>query len=235
MFSYDDLKNSLSEIQTRLNIEFNDPKLLLLAFVHSSYVNENRHLIQEHNERLEFLGDAVLGLLVSDYLYQKLPSFSEGRLSTLRACLVCSSVCVQFVKQLKLGKYMVLGKGENLLERGRETILADLFEALIGVIYLDQGLEKAKQFLLDHFSEKIQEIIQTPQENFKAELQNMTQKNSGKMPEYKILKESGPDHDKQFVVGVFLDGKELALGTGPNRKEAEQKAAQKALSQWQKS
>lgn len=229
MFSLDDLKEEASAIQASLGVHFKDPKLLFLAFVHSSYVNENKHLASEHNERLEFLGDAVLGLLISDFLYQKYPDLAEGELTLLRSALVGASACTHFVKKLGLDKYILLGKGEKLSLRGRKTILADLFEAIIGAIYLDSGWKIVKAFLFEHLSEEIQKIIENPKSNFKAELQKHTQKHFGLTPFYKVLEETGPGHRRHFIVGVFLDDKELAKGEGENKKEAEQKAAEKAL------
>ncbi len=229
MFSLDDLKEEFEKIQKKLGVEFKDRSLLFLAFVHSSYVNENKKLVQEHNERLEFLGDAVLELLISDFLYRKFPKSTEGDLTLIRSSLVDAAACICFIQKLGLDQYMLLGKGEKLSERGRETILSGLFEALIGAIYLDGGWEQAKTFLFDTFADDIQKIIEKPQANFKAELQSYTQKHFSQTPHYKILEESGPDHNKQFVVGAFLAEKKLALGEGSNKKEAEQKAAQNAL------
>lgn len=229
MFSLDDLKEETEKIQKKLGVEFKDRSLLFLAFVHSSYVNENKKLVQEHNERLEFLGDAVLELLISDFLYREFPNVSEGELTLMRSSLVDSAACIHFVQKLGLEQYVLLGKGEKLLERGRETILSDLFEALIAAIYLDSGWETAKAFLFDNFAGEIKQILQKPQENFKAELQAYTQKQFSKTPHYKILEESGPDHNKHFIIGVFLAEKKLASGEGSNKKDAEQMAAQKAL------
>lgn len=235
MFSYDELKTQLDNIQGKLRFEFKNPDFLLLSFVHSSYVNENRHLVQEHNERLEFLGDAVLGLLISDFLYTTFPGISEGRLSAMRSWLVCSSVCMRFVQKLKLEQYLLLGKGESLLVRGKETILADLFEALIGAIYLDGGLQAVKTFFFQHFLQDMQNILHSPDENFKADLQVYAQKHFSRVPQYRVLEESGPDHNKYFTVAVFLQEKELARGEGANKKTAEQNAAKHALEHLQNS
>jgi len=223
------LKNA-STIEKQLGYAFKDKKLLFLAFIHRSFYNENRELVQEHNERLEFLGDSVLGLIVSDYLYHHLPRQPEGALSQLRANLVEASTCSHFLQKLGLAQNVLLGKGERLnAGRGRETILADLFEALIGAVYIDGGIEGARTVFWSHFSQEIQVILQKPGRNWKAELQDYSQKKYQKPPIYKVEKETGPDHSKVFYVIAYLDEKEVGKGVGTSKKEAEQSAAQEAL------
>jgi ribonuclease III len=224
------LLEKVPEIEEQLKYSFQDKQLLVLPFVHRSFFNEHRDLTPQHNERLEFLGDSVLGLIISEYLYRNLPSEAEGVLSHIRSHIVESGNCAQMLSQLEIGKYMLLGKGERMNDgRGRETILADLFEALIGAIYLDGGMESVKGFFFSHFSEKIAEHLEKPQRNWKAELQDYSQKKHQKPPMYKISKESGPDHSKIFHVVAFIEESEVGQGTGASKKEGEQAAAQDAL------
>lgn len=224
------LEHQRSAIETHLNYKFHDPSLLYLAFVHRSYVNENRQII-EHNERLEFLGDAILGLLIAEHLYRVLPDTPEGELSSLRSRLVEATSCVAYVHKLGIEKFLLLGKGEKLNDgRGRETILADLFEAIIGAIYLDGGIESAKQFIFGQFTTEIGEIIKTPSKNWKAVLQDYCQKKYQQHPTYKVISENGPDHSKTFTIVVLIDDQELGSGTGSCKKEAQQAAAADALS-----
>jgi ribonuclease-3 len=220
-------------IEAKLGYTFKDKSLLALAFIHRSFVNENREITQ-HNERLEFLGDSILGLLVSEYLYRYLPSTPEGELSYLRSRLVEASSCVTYTEKLGLGDYLLLGKGERMNgSRGRESILADFFEAIIGAIYVDGGLEATKKFLFKNFSKEIEAILKTPLRNWKALLQDYCQKKFQKTPTYKVLSETGPDHSKEFKIAVFINTQELGLGVGPSKKEAQQAAAADALSHMQ--
>ncbi len=223
------MQNALS-IETQLGYAFQDRSLLALAFVHRSFVNENREITQ-HNERLEFLGDSVLGLLISEYLYRYLPSTPEGELSYLRSRLVEASSCVTYVQKFDLGKHLLLGKGERMNDgRGRESILADLFEAIIGAIYLDGGPEAAKRFLFKNFSSEIDAILKTPLRNWKALLQDYCQKKYQQPPIYSVLSEIGPDHSKMFKISVIINGQEVGTGEGSSKKEAQQAAAADALS-----
>ncbi len=219
------------QIEEKLNYCFLDKQLLILSFVHRSFFNEHRDLVEQHNERLEFLGDSVLGLIISDYLYSHLPKESEGHLSHLRSHIVEAGSCALLLGKLEIAQHVLLGKGERMNDgRGRETILADLFEALIGAIYLDGGIEAAKYFFLTHYSKELEEHLKKPLRNWKAELQDYCQKKHQKPPIYKILKESGPDHSKIFHVTACMDELELGEGTGLSKKEAEQAAAEDALS-----
>jgi len=217
-------------VEDKLCYQFKNKKLLGQAFVHRSFYNENRDRISEHNERLEFLGDSVLGLLISDYLFQNLPTQAEGALSQLRAHLVEAGMCARLLTQLDLASYVLLGRGERMNEgRGRETILADLFEAIIGAIYLDGGIEAAKLFFWLHFQEAVEAVMKQPMRNWKAELQDYSQKKYQKPPVYRVEKESGPDHSKIFQVVALLEGEEAGRGAGSSKKEAEQAAAENAL------
>lgn len=228
------LKNTL-QIEERLKYAFKNKSLLLLAFTHRSYINENKQ-VKEHNERLEFLGDSVLGILVAEYLYCHLPSTSEGDLSYLRSRLVEATSCVTYMLKLDVSNHLLLGKGEKMNDgRGRESILADLFEAIIGAIYLDGGIDAAKAFFFGNFKEEIEAILNTPIQNWKALLQDFCQKKFQQPPEYKTLKETGPDHSKIFVVSVELNGEVLGQGEGPSKKEAQQAAARSALEKTVKS
>lgn len=217
-------------IEAKLGYQFKNRSFLLLAFIHRSFVNEHK-AITDHNERLEFLGDAVLGMLVSDFLYQRMPNTAEGDLSFLRSRLVEASSCVGYVQSLDIYRYMLLGKGERYNEgRGKETILSDLFEAIIGAIFLDGGLEAARNFLFNNFESQIQATLETPLRNWKAALQDLCQKRFQQAPVYSVLDESGPDHVKQFSIAVMIGTHELGRGTGASKKEAQQAAAANALS-----
>lgn len=224
------LLSQAAEIETRLGYTFSNKEYLVLSFIHRSFFNENRLIAAGHNERLEFLGDSVLGLVVSAYLYDHLPTESEGHLSHLRAHLVGAESCVRYIRELELEKHLMLGKGETVnMGRGRERILADLFEAIIGAIYLDGGLKSAEEFIMLHFSSHIDEAMASPLRNWKAELQDYSQKKSHKPPEYQVVEETGPPHSKTFLIKVFIEGAEVGQGEGGSKKEAEQAAAEDAL------
>jgi ribonuclease-3 len=230
MHSIEDLKAKAPDIEERLNYTFTDKRLLVLSFIHRSFFNEHRDQLEQHNERLEFLGDSVLGLIISDYLYKHLPSEPEGQLSHLRSHIVEAGSCAELLSKLEISQFVLLGKGERMNDgRGRETILADLFEALIGAIYLDGGIEAAKHFFLSHFSDKLAEHLKKPLRNWKAELQDYSQKKHQKPPTYKILKETGPDHSKIFHVTAKIDENDVGEGMGSSKKEAEQAAAEDAM------
>ncbi len=225
----DKLKDILPQIESKLKVKFKDRDLLFLAFVHRSFVNEYKE-ISHHNERLEFLGDSILGLIIADFLYEKWPDKPEGVLSQFRALLVESQACVKYMQELGLESFILMGKGESQsLGRGRETILANVFEALIGAIYLDSGLEKTREFFFTHLQKPVEEILKSPARNYKAELQDYAQKNFQLIPEYKLIKEVGPDHAKEFLIGAYIDQKKYGEGKGPSKKQAEQKAAADAL------
>lgn len=221
-------------IEKIIGYTFKSRSLLIMAFVHRSYVNEHRD-VSQHNERLEFLGDSILELLVSEYLYRALPETPEGELSNIRAKLVEASACISYIQKLDLEKFLLLGKGERMNSgRGRESILADLFEALIGAIYLDGGLNAASHFIFTNFGKEIDATLQAPQKNSKAELQDVCQKHFQRPPEYVVLEELGPDHDKMFQIGVYINESEIGRGRGSSKKEAQQAAASAALKVLQK-
>lgn len=230
MNSWQSLLDSAPTIEARLGYAFDDRELLALAFVHRSYVNENKDLVPEHNERLEFLGDSVLGLLISDYLYRYLPETPEGELSKLRSRLVEASSCMRYVQSLELDEFLLLGKGEQRNDgRGRESIQADLFESVIGAIFLDGGYDAAKSFLFRTFSREIDAILSNPDKNWKAILQDWAQKERGVTPSYEVLDTSGPDHSKTFTVAVVVGEQTVGEGTGSSKKEAQQQAARRAI------
>jgi ribonuclease-3 len=230
MNSVEELLEKCSEIETKLGVAFKNRELLILAFVHRSFYNEHRDQVPGHNERLEFLGDSVLGLIVSDYLYEYLPTHEEGHLSHLRAHIVEASSCMAYFQKLQLGEYLLLGKGERMNDgRGRETILADLFEALVGAVYLDGGLDEAKRFFFRHFYQEVEASLKEPLRNWKAELQDYSQKKYQKPPAYKVVSEVGPDHSKTFEVIALIDERQVGTGSGSSKKQAEQAAAKDSL------
>lgn len=221
---------SISAIEEKLKLSFLNKDLLQLAFVHRSFWNENQALFPHHNERLEFLGDSVLGLIVAHHLYQNYPHLDEGALSTLRSQLVDAPACIHYVRQLEIDKYLLLGKGEQANQgKGRDSILADLFEALMGAIYLDAGFERAEQFFLAHFQTEVNKVISQPQRNWKAELQDYAQKNFQHPPVYEVISEEGPAHSKIFRVIVWIKGEKIGVGMGSSKKEAQANAARDAM------
>ncbi|MFE8699044.1 ribonuclease III [Cytobacillus sp. FJAT-54145] len=218
------------EFQQKIGIQFSDEKLLKQAFTHSSYVNEHRRKPYEDNERLEFLGDAVLELTVSKFLYKKYPMMSEGELTKLRAAIVCEPSLVSFANDLSFGSLVLLGKGEEMTGgRERPALLADVFEAFIGALFLDKGLETVVELLEKTVFPKINSGAFSHVMDFKSQLQELAQRDGTGTIEYKILQEKGPAHNREFVSRVSLNGQELGVGTGRSKKEAEQHAAQMAL------
>lgn len=221
----------LAHVEERLGYLFSNKQLLLSALVHRSYLNEHKNLEVSHNERLEFLGDSVLGLLIADYLYHRLPEAPEGTLSQLRSKLVDAAACAAYLRKLDLVDALLLGRGEQIQEgKNKLSICADAFEAIIGAMYLDGGLLVVKSFLVCHFEDDFSEAIGSPLRNYKAELQDYSQKKFQAAPVYKIAQATGPDHAKSFHVVVYIDGKEAGEGIGASKKQAEQQAAFEALS-----
>lgn len=229
-----DIQNLVKQIpfiEAQIDYTFRNRDLLLLAFVHRSFANENRNNSSMHNERLEFLGDSVLGLLIAEHLYRLFPDHPEGELSYLRSRLVEASSCVAFVQKLGISQHLLLGKGERhtATGKGRDSILADFFEALVGAIYLDGGLIATHEFIFRHFSEEINGTIKKPLRNCKALLQDYCQKKFQKTPSYRVSSSSGPDHKKMFAISVYIQDQEVGKGEGFSKKEAEQAAAADAL------
>ena len=229
MITLESLKKKIPEIEALLGYTFIDKELACLAFIHRSYVNENKH-VSQHNERLEFLGDSVIGLLIADFLYESMPHTPEGELSYLRSRLVEATACVSYAETLNIKKYLIMGKGERMNDgRGRDSILSDLFEAVIGAIYLDGGLESAREFIFSKLKNNFDEILKTPIKNWKAILQDYSQKKFQQPPIYRLISESGPDHNKVFEVVVSLNQEDIGHGRGESKKEAQQSAAEDAL------
>jgi ribonuclease-3 len=217
-------------LQNRLGCQFHDEPLLRLALTHPSLAHENGEPIP-HNQRLEFLGDAVLQLVLTEKLFALFPAFDEGQLSKSRAKLVNGEALAEFGRALELGQYLILSRGEDLSGgRDRSSTLADAFEAVLGAIFLDAGLAAARDFILREFGPAISGLDALPEiENPKGELQELLQSRSTTAPEYLIVSATGPDHDRVFECTVHHGGNELARGSGRSKKAAESDAALAAL------
>ena len=218
-------------LEKKIKITFKDKALLKQAFVHRSYINENGSSQLSHNERLEFLGDAVLELSVTDFLYKKYPEHTEGELTALRSALVNAVLISAVSEELGMNDYLLLSKGEAKDHgKARQYILANTYEALIGAIYLDQGYKAADQFIFRTLLPKTEEIVDKKLwRDAKSLVQEKAQEFVSATPQYKVLSESGPDHDKHFTVGIYFGGALVAQGKGKSKQEAEQAAAQSAL------
>lgn len=223
------IKN-LNKIETNLGIIFKDKNLLQQAFVHRSYLNEHPKCGLEHNERLEFLGDAVLELAVTKYLYKNYPN-PEGELTIWRAALVNSKMLARVADRLGFNNYLLLSKGEARDSgRARQFILANTFEAVVGSIYLDQDFEKAREFIEKNLIIELSVILEKKlYYDPKSRFQEKSQEKMGITPTYEVLGESGPDHDKHFIVGVFLGEKMIAKGEGPSKQAGQEKAAEAGI------
>lgn len=219
----------------KLGFEYNDIQLLITALTHRSYVNEHKKSVSEHNERLEFLGDAVLELVVTDYLFQNF-SEPEGILTSWRAALVRTESIGEAGQKLGYEPLVRMSKGEKQgSERARLQILANAFEATIGSIYLDQGYEKASEFIHTHILSKLDGILDAGSwRDPKSHLQEVSQRIDGATPVYKVTSEEGPDHDKVFTLGVYVNGKLMGKGAGPSKQSAQQEAARAALKAYDK-
>lgn len=217
--------------EQKIGIQFNNKALLRQAFIHRSYINENKGSQLDHNERLEFLGDAVLELVITDYLYRKYPNNTEGDLTAYRSALVNANTLAEASVKLGVNEYLLLSRGESKDKgRARQYILADTFEAIIGAIYMDQGYGVAAEFISTNIFHLLDEIIEKGLWiDAKSRFQEVSQDKVGITPVYKTLKEDGPDHNKIFTVGVFLGSEQVAEGKGTSKQEAEQDAARKAL------
>lgn len=220
----------LTSLERRLNITFNDHALIRQAFTHASYVNEQRGASSQDNERLEYLGDAVLELMVSEFIYHHFPQKSEGEMTKLRANVVCEESLVAFANELDFGKYVLLGKGEERSGgRSRPALLADVFEAFVGALYIDRGISAVRHVLQQIVFPQIDEGRFFQVTDYKSQLQEKVQHDGMGELKYIIVKESGPAHDRQFITEVMLDDKLLGRGRGRTKKEAEQRAASEAL------
>ena len=215
----------------KLGLHFNNQALLIEALTHRSYLNENRGTISSHNERLEFLGDAVLELAVTHFLFLQYPNKQEGELTSYRAALVNTVSLASLAEKLGINGYLLLSKGEAKdTGRARAIILANAFEALLGAIYLDQGYEAAEKFLAVNLYPRLAQVLEEGTwQDAKSRFQEASQEHRGVTPSYKTISETGPDHDRQFVVGVFLHAEEIGRGEGKSKQEAEQAAAQDGL------
>ncbi len=225
------MEEKFAELEKKIGVEFKDKNLLIQAFCHRSYLNENPNFELGHNERLEFLGDAVLELIVTSYLYFTYPEKSEGELTSWRAALVNTKEIGDTAEKLNFHDFLLLSKGEGKEGgKARLCILANTFESLVGAIYLDRGYDTAKDFVEKNLICKLPRIIELGlYRDPKSEFQEITQEEVGITPAYKVLKEWGPDHKRNFVIGVFLGDTLSGQGEGQSKKEAEEKAAKEAL------
>ena len=222
---------NLQELAKILGIGFKNLDLLQEAMTHRSYLNEHRSYKLDHNERLEFLGDAVLELVVTEYLFKNYPKTPEGEMTNWRAALVNGEMLSGISKRLGVEEYLMMSKGEAKdTGRARQYLLANAFEAITGAIYLDQGYEKAKEFIMKNVIVELPEILEKKSYmDPKSRFQERAQEKVGITPSYRVISEEGPDHDKVFVVGVFLDKEKVAEGEGRSKQEAQRQAAEKAL------
>lgn len=220
-----------SLLEKKLNLKFKNKDLLIQAFCHRSYLNENPDFYLAHNERLEFLGDAVLELVVTKYLYKKYPKKPEGELTNWRASLVNAKILSETARDLGFNDFLLLSRGEaKEMGKARQYILANTFEALIGSIYLDQGIESCRKFIEKNLIKELPRIIEKGLfKDAKSRFQEESQERVGITPTYKVLEEWGPDHAKHFIIGVFLKQKLVAKGEGSSKQEAEVEAAKNAL------
>lgn len=226
---------NLEEFEKKLGYHFKENNLLLLALTHSSFANESKKGSHENNERLEFLGDAVLDMVVSEYIYRQFPEMPEGEMTKLRAAVVCEGSLAQLSRKLGVGRNLFLGKGEESTGgRTRDSILADAFEAIIGAVCIDGGIEAVTQYVMRFMKEQIEKTKPGFHNlDCKTHLQEVVQKISKVPLQYAIVDEKGPDHNKVFLAEVTHDGKVLGQGSGRSKKEAEQNAAHAALIQMQ--
>jgi ribonuclease-3 len=220
-----------AKFEQTAGVVFKDKALLKQAFVHRSYMNENKSSGLSHNERLEFLGDAVLELVTTNYLYNRFQDMNEGELTSLRSALVNADTCALVAQNLGANDFLLLSKGESKdMGRARQYILANTLEAIIGAVYLDQGLEAAEAFIMNHIIPLTDEILEKKAWiDSKSLFQSKAQEHESITPSYKTLHESGPDHDKRFTIGVYIGNSLIAQGEGQSKQDAEQEAARNAL------
>ena len=223
-------KNNLDILQKKIGIVFTDKTLLKTAFIHRSYLNEHKKYKGPSNERLEFLGDAALSIVVSSFLYERLPNEPEGKLTTSRAALVRTETLAKVARNLSLGTYLVLSKGEEDTDgRDNPSILANTFEALVGAIYLDRDIDKVQEFLKKTVLGNWENLILSAVPDNKSRLQEFVQRKYHVSPVYKLISSWGPDHARQFEIGVFINEENLGRGIGNNKQAAAQNAAKDAL------
>ncbi|MDP2593544.1 MAG: ribonuclease III [bacterium] len=223
--------NGFEEFEKRIGVRFVNKSLLRIALTHRSYINENKGAAREHNERMEFLGDAVLELVITEYLYGKYPLKPEGELTSYRAALVRTETLAEVAGKLKINEFLLLSRGEAKdTGRARQFILANTVEAIIGAIYLDGGYDVAKKFISNQLFKIADEIVvKGAWLDAKSRFQEKAQDAVGITPSYKVISEVGPDHDKKFVSAVFLGKDKVAEGEGLSKQEAEQEAARAGL------
>jgi len=230
------MPSGYQELEKLLKFEFKNKFLLEQAFIHRSYLNEARRKYLISNERLEFLGDSILSFTISELLYQKFPKFPEGNLTSYRSVLVCAKTLSAVAQRLELGKYLKMSKGEK--ESGgmnNPTLLANTIEALIGAIYLDQGMKKAQDFIYQFILPNLTEIIKNKAfKDYKSYFQEIVQEKIKDSPIYKVLDSWGPDHAKNFKIGVYVAGNLIGEGKGKSKQEAEQQAAKAGIEKWKK-
>ena len=222
---------NFSDFEKKTKIIFNDKSLLKQAFIHRSYINENGNVGLAHNERLEFLGDAVLELVVTDFLYRRYPSYTEGELTSVRSALVNAVIISSVAESIGMNDFLLLSKGETKDKgKARQYILANTYEAYMGALYLDQGYEAVNKFITKTLLPKTDEIVNKKLwRDAKSLVQEKAQEFVNVTPAYKVLSETGPDHDKHFTVGIYFAKNLIAEGKGKSKQEAEQKAAEEAL------
>ena len=225
------MKKNYQEFADKIGVSFKNIKLLENAFIHRSFINENPRGNLEHNERLEFLGDAVLELSVTDFLFNKFKNKQEGELTAHRAALVNAVTLSEVAVDLEINEYLMLSKGEAKdTGRARQNILADAFESVIGAIYLEHGFDEADKFIIKYLLSKTEEVVSRGLlKDAKSKVQEMSQEIYGVTPRYKVVKETGPDHDKHFTVAIFFGPEKIAEGDGKSKQEAEQQAAVNGL------
>jgi ribonuclease-3 len=219
------------EFEEKIGITFTNKDLLKQAFIHRSFLNENPSETLPHNERLEYLGDAVLELVVSEFLFSELPDVHEGELTAIRAALVNTRSLAGIADELQMDSYLLLSKGEaNSSGRARQYMLANTFESFVGALFLDQGIDAARAFIKKQLFPKLPNILENKTwQDAKSLFQEKAQEADGITPRYEVLAEEGPDHNKHFVVGVFLNEKKVAEGSGYSKQDAEQDTARNAL------
>lgn len=231
-----EIQQNLAKLEKIIRVVFNDKKHLLTAITHRSYLNEHREAKQEHNERYEFLGDAILELVVTDFLFHKYPEKPEGDLTSIRAALVNTVSLSEVASNMQINDFLLLSKGEERdTGRARQYILANTFESITGAIYLDQGYDVAKEFVGSHLFDKTETIVAKKLwQDAKSRFQELAQEHTSITPNYETLAQTGPDHDRVFTVGVFLGKEKIAEGKGRSKQEAEQGAAEAGIvnKQW---
>ncbi|MEK6589946.1 MAG: ribonuclease III [Nitrospinota bacterium] len=232
----DDRLKELEILQEKINYRFKDISLLNQSLTHKSYVNENMSEKLQDNERLEFLGDAILSLVVSDYSISKFLDYSEGELTRIRAAVVSEANLSLIAREMEIGRFLLLGKGEDMTGgRDKSSLLANAFEAVIAAIYLDSGYRETFYVLIDILNDKINKVADYElHRDFKSDLQEFIQNKQYSIPQYRVSAEFGPPHEKVFDVEVVIDGTVYGIGRGRTKKEAEQSAAQKVLEQFLK-